>query len=398
MLSKEHIMQSAAGVFQQALLDRRHLHTHPELSFQEYQTSAFIKERLERLGIPFKTVGGTGVVGFIKGKAGAGRIVALRADMDALPILEKNNTVYTSSTPGIMHACGHDFHMASLLATAAILKLLEQELYGGIKLIFQPGEEVLPGGASIMIKEGVLKDPVPDIVIGQHAAPFLPAGHVGIRPGVFMASMDALRFTVKGKGGHGATPHRNTDPVVIASSIVLALQQVVSRRANPLVPTVLSIGRFIADGAVNVIPDEVLMEGTLRTVDDVWRANAKTEITRIAGGIALSMNAECLTEIQDGYPVLFNHPEAAGELRASAVDYLGADKVLEPDVWMAAEDFAYYSQEVKSCFYLTGTSDGTAATSHSLHSPSFDIKEEVLQDSAGLMAYMAIGQLQNLQQ
>ncbi|HZI52118.1 MAG TPA: M20 family metallopeptidase, partial [Chitinophagaceae bacterium] len=254
---KDEIRQHANSITDTVVQYRRHLHANPELSFHEYETSAFIKARLDEMGIAWKPMAETGVVALIKGKQPSDRVIALRADMDALPITEANDTPYSSKNVGVMHACGHDVHTSSLLGTANILQSIKHKFGGIVKLIFQPGEEKLPGGASLMIKEGVLKNPVPDIVIGQHVSPLIEAGKIGIRKGKFMASMDEIFVTVHGKGGHGAQPHQNIDPVMIAAQILVSLQQVVSRIANPTLPTVLSFGKVIANGAINVIPDEV---------------------------------------------------------------------------------------------------------------------------------------------
>lgn len=373
---------------------RRHLHANPELSFVEEETSNYIKSVLDKLGISWQPMAGTGVVGIIQGALPGGRTIALRADMDALPILEKNNTSYTSLKPGVMHACGHDAHTASLLTTAGILQQLRLKFSGTIKLIFQPGEEVLPGGASLLIREGVLETPGPDFIIGQHVDPRLPAGTIAIRSGPFMASMDQLRFTVKGEGGHGAQPHTLTDPVYTAAQIVIALQQIVSRKADPASPTVLSIGRIIADGAVNIIPDEVTMEGTLRCFNEEWRSNAHDWIRRTSAAIGEASGATCDVEITVGYPVLNNHSGVTACAETAARNYLGDGFVTEAAVWTAAEDFARYSQRIPACFYLLGVGNEQKGITSGLHTPSFDIDEDVLLDAPGLMAWMALELLQ----
>jgi amidohydrolase len=322
------------------------------LSFYEYETSAFIKARLDEIGISWKPMAGTGVVALIKGKQSPDRVIALRADMDALPITEANDVSYCSKKEGVMHACGHDVHTASLLGTAIILQSIRQKFGGTIKLIFQPAEEKLPGGASLMINEGVLKGPVPDAIIGQHVSPFIKAGKIGIRKGKFMASMDEISVTVRGKGGHAAQPHQNIDPVMIAAHILVSLQQVVSRMANPTIPTVLAFGKLIANGAFNVIPDEVYMEGTFRTLDEDWREDAHTRMKNMAEIIAESMDATCDFKITKGYPFLINDEKLTEQVSAFASEYLGKENVEEIDIWMAAEDFAYYSQSSDSCFYV----------------------------------------------
>jgi len=374
---------------------RRHLHTYPELSFQEYKTSAFIKSQLDALGISWKAVAGTGVEALITGNIKSEKVIALRADIDALPIQEKNNVDYASQNPGVMHACGHDFHTSSLLGAAQILKMVQPNFSGTIKLLFQPGEEVLPGGASLMIKEGVLNNPRPTAVLGQHAMPRIEVGKIGIRSGKHMASMDAVIVRIKGKGGHGAEPHNIVDPVVIASHIIIALQQIVSRMANPGDPTVLSFGKVIANGAINVIPDEVYIEGTFRAMNEEWRDEAHRRMTAMAEGIAKSMGATCEMRIIRGFPFLINEAKLTAEIKGLASEYLGEENVLEEDIWMAAEDFAYYSQAADSCFYLCGVGNVAKGITSTLHSPTFNIDENALEVSAGLMAYLALKRLGN---
>jgi len=374
---------------------RRHLHTYPELSFQEHKTSAFIKSQLDALGISWKGVAGTGVEALITGNIKSEKVIALRADIDALPIQEKNNVDYSSQHPGVMHACGHDFHTSSLLGTAQILKMVQPNFGGTIKLLFQPGEEVLPGGASLMIKEGVLNNPRPSAVLGQHAMPRIEVGKIGIRSGKHMASMDAVIVRIRGKGGHGAEPHNIVDPVVIASHIIIALQQIVSRMANPGDPTVLSFGKVIANGAINVIPDEVYMEGTFRAMNEEWRDEAHRRMTDMAEGIAKSMGAICEMKIIRGFPFLINEAKLTAEIKTLASEYLGEENVLEEDIWMAAEDFAYYSQAADSCFYLCGVGNVAKGITSTLHSPTFNIDENALEVSAGLMAYLALRRLGN---
>ena len=373
--------------------NRRHLHAHPELSFQEYETSAFVKARLDEMNIPWQPMANTGVVGFIKGEISSDQVIALRADIDALPITEARTTSYSSQCPGVMHACGHDAHTASLLGTARILQTIKSKFAGTVKLIFQPAEEKLPGGASLMIKEGVLKNPVPKAVIGQHVSPLLKAGKIGLRPGKFMASMDEIFVTIRGKGGHGAQPHRNIDSVLITAQVLTALQQVVSRMANPTTPTVLSFGKVIANGAINVIPDEVYLEGTFRTLDEKWRTQAHAQIKKIAEQIAKSMGGSCDVKIVRGYPFLINDEKVTEQIRCSAQEYLGKKNVIDADLWMAAEDFAWYSQATSSCFYLLGIGNTKKGITSSLHSPTFDIDENALAVSTGLMAYFAVRSL-----
>jgi amidohydrolase len=392
---KEKIHTLAAQIFDEVVGYRQHLHANPELSFKEYETSKFIKEKLQSWGIPFSSMADTGVVGIIEGALPSDQVIALRADMDALPIFEANDKPYASKNPGVMHACGHDVHSSSLLGTAYILNSLKNSFGGTIKLIFQPAEEVLPGGASIMIKEGVLENPVPQNIVGQHVMPLIDSGKVGFRSGIYMASTDELYVTVHGKGGHGAQPHQNIDPVLIAAHILVALQQIVSRNADPRLPSVLSFGKVIANGATNIIPNEVKMEGTFRTLNEVWRKEALSRMKKMAEGIAESMGARCEFTIMNGYPFLINEEKLTANARSFAVEYLGEENVEDLDIWMAAEDFAYYSQVTNACFYRLGTGNPAKNTSNSVHTPNFDIDEDALKASTGLMAYIALKQLGN---
>lgn len=391
---KEQVKQLAKDIHADTVAIRRHLHQYPELSFQEHQTSAFVQSRLAELGIPYRIMAETGVVGEITGDlASADRVVALRADMDALPIQEVEGRPYGSKHAGIMHACGHDAHTASLLAAARILKKLTPHFGGTIRLIFQLGEERLPGGASLMIKEGVLENPKPEAVVGQHVMPQLPVGKVGFRAGKYMASTDELYMTVTGRGGHGAQPQQNIDPVVITAHIITALQQVVSRFADPRIPSVLSFGKVIAEGATNIIPNAVYLEGTFRTLDEEWRKEAHQRMRKIAEGIADSMGASCDFDIRVGYPFLVNDEQLTQQTRQSAEEYLGVENVLDLDVWMAGEDFAYYSQIADACFYRLGTGNAERGITAAVHTPSFDIDEGALEIGAGLFAYIALRRL-----
>lgn len=391
----DQIHRLADEIFPDVVAARRHLHAHPELSKKEFKTAAFIASQLEQIGIPFKQgVAGTGLVALIEGKNPGKRMIALRADMDALPINEENNVDYTSRNPGIMHACGHDVHMASLLGAARILHTLKAQFEGSIRLIFQPSEENYPGGASLMIKEGVLENPRPAAIFGQHVFPGLEAGKVGIRSGKYMASTDEIYLTVKGKGGHGGMPHTVIDPVLIASHIVVALQQIVSRRAKPSMPTVLSFGRIIGEGRTNIIPAEVKLEGTIRTFDETWRKQAHQLIRDIAEGTAKAMGGECEVFIDLGYPFLANDEQLADNFRAWAGEYLGKENVEELELAMTAEDFAWYSQILPACFYRLGVRNETKGLVSNLHTSTFNIDEEALRTGAGLMAYVAIKQLE----
>lgn len=387
-LSKQYAAEIVAN--------RRHLHANPELSFEEFNTAKFIASTLKAIGIePQEGVATTGLLALIKGKNPDSKVVALRADIDALPIVEANNVPYKSTVNGVMHACGHDVHTASLLGTAKILHELRDEFEGTVKLVFQPGEEKLPGGASLMIRAGALQNPAPNNMIGQHVAPNIPVGKIGFREGMYMASTDELYVTVKGKGGHGAMPETLIDPVLITSHIIVALQQIISRNCSPKSPSVLSFGKVIANGATNVIPNEVYLEGTFRAMDEKWRAEAHIKMKKMAEGIADAMGGSCEFNIMNGYPYLENHPELTRRLKSYAVDYMGAENVIDLDIWLAAEDFAYYTQQVDSCFYRLGTRNEQKGIVSTVHTSTFDIDEEALEIGSGLMSWLAVQELAN---
>ncbi len=373
---------------------RRHLHAHPELSFHEEKTSAFVAGKLTEYGLqPKRGIAGNGLVALIEGKNPANKVVALRADMDALPIIEANQVPYKSQNPGVMHACGHDVHTTSLLGVSRILSQLKNEFEGTIKLVFQPAEEKAPGGASIMIKEGVLENPKVISMLGQHVAPNLPVGKIGFREGMYMASTDEIYMTIVGKGGHGAAPDQLIDPVLIASHIIVALQQIISRNRKPYNPSVLSFGRFIADGVTNVIPNEVKIEGTFRNMDEEWREDGLKKMQKMAEGMAEAMGAKCIFEVVRGYPFLKNHPELTRRTRNFTEQYIGKENVIDLDLWMAGEDFAFYSQVVDSCFYRLGTRNESKGIVSGVHTPTFDIDEDAIEIGMGLMAWNAMNEL-----
>lgn len=374
---------------------RRRIHRLPELAFGEHQTAALVVETLRQLGLEPRTgVAQTGVVVDIQGRQ-PGPTRALRADMDALPITEETGLDCASEVPGIMHACGHDAHTASLLATARIISEMRDQLAGTIRLIFQPSEEKLPGGAPAMIREGVLSPagavPAPSLILGQHVYPDLPAGVIGIRGGAFMASADEIYLTVRGEGGHAAAPHRlAADPVLAQAHILTALQAVVSRHCPPDVPSILSFGKITASGATNVIPEIVHIEGTFRSMDEDWRFRAHDLIQRIAGRTAEALGATCDVRIEVGYPALVNDPPLAAQVRRAAVEYLGEDHVVDLPQWFASEDFAYYTQEIPATFYTMGIRNADVGAVHGLHTPRFTIDEEVLRIAPGFMAFLAM--------
>ncbi|GAA4436610.1 M20 family metallopeptidase [Ravibacter arvi] len=380
-----------------AVQNRRHLHANPELSFEEFKTAEFVARELRAIGLnPVEGIAGTGLSAVIEGRNPASKVIGLRADMDALPILEANDVPYKSTRPGVMHACGHDVHTSSLLSTARILNAIRNEFEGTVKLVFQPAEEKAPGGASLMIKEGVLQNPAPHSMLGQHVAPNIPVGKIGFREGMYMASTDELFLTVKGKGGHGAMPDQVIDPVLIASHIIVGLQQIISRNRKPSNPSVLSFGRFIADGVTNVIPNEVTIQGTWRCMDEEWRADGLTRIRKMAEGIAESMGATCILEVVKGYPFLKNEPELTRRTKSAAVQYMGEENVIDLDLWMAGEDFAFYSQVVDSCFYRLGTRNEARGIVSGVHTPTFDIDESALTIGPGLMAWLAVQELKEV--
>ncbi len=395
MIHAEQIKTFAQSLEAEIIAIRRHIHQNPELSFQEHQTAAYVAHTLKSFGINvIETIAKTGVVAIIEGINPESKTIALRADLDALPIEELNDISYRSQNNGIMHACGHDVHTACLLGAAKILNDTKSQWTGTIKLIFQPGEEKLPGGASILIQEKVLESPKVDAILGQHVMPFLPVGTVGFRSGLYMASSDELYIEIKGKGGHGAMPHLCLDPVPVAAQIITALQQIVARKNNPLVPCVLTIGKVIANGATNVIPDNVLLEGTFRTFDEKWRVQAHKEIEQTCQQIAQTFGLEAKVNIIKGYPFLNNNPALTSKAKQAAIAYLGSDKVVDLDAWMASEDFAYYSQQVPATFYRLGTANHEKGIVHGVHNPHFNVDEAALKIGAGLMAWIAIQELQ----
>ncbi len=388
---REKIKQLAEQHFEDIVGIRRHIHQHPELSFEEEETSLYIQEQLNSTGIPFKKgFVGTGIAGWIYGRTEKGMTVALRADMDGLPVHEKNDLPYKSQIEGKMHACGHDLHMSALLGASRILHSLRDEFDGKILLIFQPAEEKLPGGANLMLQEGVFDDGLPDVIIGQHVMPLLETGKIGYRPGKYMASTDEIYLTVSGSGGHAAMPWQLTDPVLIAAHIIVALQQIVSRLANPAIPSVLSFGKVEALGATNIIPSEVKMAGTFRTMNEVWRREAHEKITQMAKSIAAGMGGKCEVDIQHGYPVLFNHEEYTRRAVSYSQKLLGETNVVDLELRMTAEDFAYFAEKIPGVFYRFGITDAEGKYSSPLHSSGFMADEEALKTAMANMAYLAL--------
>ncbi len=367
---------------------RHHLHAHPELSYQEYETSKFVQGKLTEYGIPFSIMATTGVVGLIEGKNPGSRIIALRADMDALPIREENDVHYRSRNEGVMHACGHDVHTTCLLGAAKILNELKNEWEGTVKLIFQPGEEKNPGGASYMIRDGVLENPEPQGILALHVHTAMEVGKLSFRSGQVMASADEIYITVKGKGGHAASPHLAVDPVLISSHLIIALQQVLSRNNNPFNPSVLSITSINGGNTTNVIPNEVKMMGTFRAMDETWRFKAHELIRIIGTDLVRSMGGELDLHIDVGYPCVINNEKLNAAARQKAEEFLGAENVSETELRMGAEDFGYYALQVPACFYRLGTMNAAKGITAGVHTPVFNIDESAIEVGIGMMAWL----------
>lgn len=392
----EKIKSLSLREYEQVVKWRRYLHANPELSYQEFNTVKYVAEQLTVMGLSPTPMATTGLIVDIKGKNPDKRTVALRADMDALPIVETNEIPYKSTKPGVMHACGHDVHTSSLLGTVKILNEIRNEFEGTIRFLFQPGEEKNPGGASYMIRDGALENPKPHSIIGQHVFPLLPAGKIGFREGMYMASADEIYLKVIGKGGHGAAPDLTIDPIVIACHIIISLQQIISRNASPKQPTVLTFGKIEGGATTNVIPGEVNIAGTFRAMDEVWREEALMRIKKMAESLAEGMGGRCEVDISRGYPFLKNDPLVTRRIKQAAIDYVGAENVVDIDITLGAEDFSYYSQLVPASFYRLGTRNEAKGITSYVHTPTFNIDEESLKISSGLMAWMAVKELQSL--
>jgi amidohydrolase len=407
MVLIEKIKNLSEKYFVDVVSIRRHLHAHPELSFEEYNTSKFIAGQLKEWGIPYKDgIVKTGIVALIQGAkllpspdAGEGlgvRSIALRADIDALPIEEKNNTTYRSQNKGVMHACGHDVHTSSMLGVAKILNDLKNEFSGTVKIIFQPGEEKAPGGASLMIKEGVLEDPNPTAVFAQHVFPSLEAGKAGFCGGQYMASTDEIYLTVKGKGGHAGMKGTYINPLLIASEVLLAIEKRFAptlKGENTIPSTVLAFGRMQANGATNIIPDEVTIEGTLRTMDESWRQEAQLILREVCASVSKAAGGNCEVNILEGYPSLFNDEAVTARAKKAAEEFLGKENVVQLEPRMTGEDFAFFAQKVPSCFYRLGTGNVAKGITSGIHTPTFDIDEPALKTGMGLMAWLALNEL-----
>jgi len=387
-LLKEKIKQLAKQYAPQFIEVRHHLHAHPELSYKEFETSKFVQQKLSELNIPFEIKATTGVIGLIEGKNPSKKIIALRADMDALPIKEENDVSYKSQNAGVMHACGHDVHTSVLLGASKILSELKNEFEGTIKLIFQPGEERNPGGASLLIKEGVLENPKPQAIFGLHVHPGLPTGKLSFRGGVVMASADEIFITVRGKGGHAAAPHTTVDTILIASHLVVALQQIISRNKNPFSPSVLSISSFQGGYTTNVIPSEVKLMGTFRAMDEEWRYKAHELIRKEATGLVESMGAEIDILIDVGYPVVLNNEKLNTTAMHQAKIFMGKENISETEMRMGAEDFGYYTHLIPGCFYRLGVMNEAKGIISGVHTPTFNIDESAIEVGMGMMAWL----------
>ena len=388
---KEIILETSASLLDELSGLRRHFHMNPELSFEEFETAGFIGSKLDESGISYrKGITGTGIIAEIKGSLEGDKVIALRAEMDALPVCEKNQVPYASKTEGRMHACGHDAHMAMLLVTAKILNSMQDKFGGTILLIFQPGEELSPGGARLMIESGALDNPAPDIVIAQHVLPELAIGKVGYKAGMYMASSDEIYITVKGTGGHAALPHNVTDQIYIASRLVVRIKDTItSLQAGNMIPTVLGIGKIRGDGATNVIPDKVEIAGTFRTFDEGWRKEAKDIIGRIAKEIADEHGVQIDVRFAEGYPVLENDKDLTGKAVLLSKDLLGGDNVEKFDLRMSSDDFAFFASAFPSVYYRVGVSRKGEKT-RMLHSPDFDIDEQGMVTGVANMIWLAM--------
>ena len=388
MMLKERIKALAAqnaGAFIQI---RQHIHAHPELSYREFETSKFIQSKLAGWGIGFVTMAETGVVAVIEGKNPGKRVIALRADMDALPIQEENEVPYKSQNAGIMHACGHDVHTTCLLGASKILNELKEEWEGTVKLIFQPGEERNPGGASLMIKDGVLDNPAPQAIAALHVHPGLELGKLSFRKGRVMASADEIYITIKSKGGHAAAPHLTADTILIASQLIVSLQQIISRNNNPTSPSVLSICSFQGGYTTNVIPSEVKLMGTFRAMDEAWRFKAHELIRKQTIGLVEAMGAEVDLHIDVGYPTVDNNLDLTETAWQLANGFMGEENVLETELRMGAEDFGYYTQKVPGCFFRLGVRNELKGIVHNVHTPKFNIDEQAIETGIGIMAWL----------
>ncbi len=392
-------IMSEANRLQPELVDiRRRIHCHPELGFEERETARLIQERLSGLGL--KVTGGvaeTGVVAVLMGKRGT-HTVALRADMDALPIEEENDVPFRSARPGIMHACGHDAHVAMLIGAAKILAALEERPDINVKFIFQPCEEQPRGGAEPMIREGVLENPRVDAIFALHANPYIPAGFLGVKEGTVMAAADQFTVTIRGRGGHGAAPHQTVDPVVVSSHVIQALQAVVSRQVDPLDPVVVSICAVHGGSSFNVIAESVTLTGTVRTLNPAVQQLMPERIRTIVKGVTSAFGADYAVDYQWGYPVLVNHKTMLDIVRQAGREILGRQRILpvsQPS--MGAEDFACFTGRVPGAYVFLGMKP-PGKEPFPWHSPRFNIDESALASGAAVLAGCAVKAQELLEQ
>lgn len=389
-----NVKQLASRYYSKMVEYRRYFHQHPELSGKEKETARYICNILDELQIPYQyNVSGYGVVALLKGEKNGTKTVALRADMDALPIQEKSDKAYRSLVDGVSHACGHDLHIACLLGALHILNDLKSEFGGEVKAIFQPSEEEYAGGAKYMIADGVLKDPEVDVIFGLHATPGIETGQIGVRPGVMMASTDELRLHITGKGGHAALPREVVNPIDMGIEVMQEIKDFVNQQNRDNVPTVLAFGRFVAEGKTNVIPEQAEVEGTLRTFDEKWRAAVLNKLEEIALRKAKQHGGTIVADIRNGYPVLKNEEITTQKFIKQAQCYLGEENVLDLPLRMTAEDFAYFLEEKPGVFFRLGTSNFQEGIIQKLHAPDFEADEKSMETGSGLLAWVAINEL-----
>ena len=387
---RNEIKNLTSQIFPEIVSIRKWLHKNPELSFNEKKTSNYICSVLKKNKIQYvDNVGGYGVVATINGSNSNGKVVAFRADMDALPINEQNEVEYKSINEGVMHACGHDVHTAILLGTAIIINKLSQKLDGTIKFIFQPAEEKLPGGASLMIKDGVLDNPKVDQIIALHVFPEMEVGNLGFRSGQYMAACDELEITVNGIGGHAALPAKTINPITVASELILETKKLISTISKDNI-YVLEFGDFHAYGASNVIPEKAIIKGTFRTMDEDFRVNACKLLLKKSKEIEKKYGAQCNFKIIKGYPSLYNNPDLTHKCSSLASDYLGENKIKNLPIRMASEDFSFYSQKCSACFFRLGVRNEKKGITHLVHTPKFDIDHHAIEIGVGVMSYFAI--------
>ncbi len=389
-IMKEQIKQLTQDFSEYVVQCYRHLHAHPELSFEEHQTSLFVQNELQKMNIPFRAgIAGTGILAKLEGKNPHKKIIALRADMDALPVCEMVDIPWKSMHENVMHACGHDAHTACLLGAAKILHEIKDKFEGTVLFIFQPGEEKAPGGARLMLEDGIFDETKPELILAQHVSIDFPTGTMGFMPGMIMASADEIHIVIRGKGGHGALPHLTNDTVLAASQTIVALQQVRSRLCHPLTPMVLTFGKLIADGATNVIPHEVQIAGTLRTVDEKWRAEAKQHIRRIVNETCAAHGCTAEINMPDGYPCTTNNVTVTEKARHFASEWVGEENIVSLEMRMTSEDFGFFTQQFPCSFYRFGVKGNSNQHSGGLHSSTFQIDEKALSTGTGGMVWLA---------